>query len=204
MAPVSDPSVRAVSSESEGEPVVLSRLDQAAFRRRSVELIKVYLTAMNYPADLAGARAALWEEHSRRAGFSCVVATEGDRITGLAYGYHGAPGQWWYAEVRRGISSAADQELADFFELTELHVHPDWQGHGLGEALLRALASDRPERRILLSTPEGENRAWRLYRRLGFTDVLRSYRFTGDPRPFGVLGRDLPLAPPAPPGRAAG
>ena len=48
---------------------------------------------------------------------------------------------------------------------------------------------------MLLSTPEGENRAWRLYRRLGFTDVLRNYRFTGDPRPFGVLGRDLPLAP---------
>ena len=52
---------------------------------------------------------------------------------------------------------------------------------------------------MLLSTPEGENRAWRLYRRLGFTDVLRNYRFTGDPRPFGVLGRDLPLGPPSAP-----
>jgi ribosomal protein S18 acetylase RimI-like enzyme len=50
---------------------------------------------------------------------------------------------------------------------------------------------------MLLSTPEGENRAWRLYRRLGFGDVLRHYRFTGDPRPFGVLGRELPLIPPA-------
>ena len=77
-----------------------------------------------------------------------------------------------------------------------MHIHPNWQGHGLGEALLRELARDRTERRMLLSTPEGENRAWRLYRRLGFTDVLRNYRFTGDPRPFGVLGRDLPLAPP--------
>jgi hypothetical protein len=26
--------------------------------------------------------------------------------------------------------------------------------------------------------------------------VLRHYRFTGDPRPFGVLGRELPLPPP--------
>ena len=197
MPPVPDANIRAASSDLESEPVVLSRLDQAAFRRRSAELIEVYLTAMNYPADLAGARSALWEEHSHRAGFSCVVATEANRITGLAYGYHGAPGQWWYAEVRRGVRSAADQQLADFFELTELHVHPDWQGRGLGEALLRALASDRPEQRILLSTPEGENRAWRLYRRLGFTDVLRNYRFTGDPRPFGVLGRNLPLPPPA-------
>jgi len=161
-------------------------------------LIEVYLTAMHYPADLAGARGMLWEEHSRRVGFSCVIATGADdRIRGLAYGYRGAPGQWWYSEVRRGVPAESQQhELGDFFELTELHIHPNWQGHGLGESLLRELARNRPERRMLLSTPEGENRAWRLYRRLGFTDVLRNYRFTGDPRPFGVLGRDLPLAPP--------
>ena len=40
-------------------------------------------------------------------------------------------------------------------------------------------------------------RAWRLYRRVGFVDVLRNYRFNGDPRPFAVLGRPLPLDPPA-------
>jgi ribosomal protein S18 acetylase RimI-like enzyme len=184
--------------ESLHDDAFLTRLDPATFRRRTPELINVYLTAMRYPTDLAGARAVLWEEHSQRAGFSCVVATGNDnRIRGLAYGYRGAPGQWWYSEVRRGVRPGAQDQLADFFELTELHIHPKWQGHGLGEALLRALASDRTERRILLSTPEGDNRAWKLYRRLGFTDILRDYRFTGDPRPFGVLGRELPLAPPA-------
>lgn len=182
--------------ESVRDAVLLTHLDPAAFRRRTPELIGVYLTAMRYPPDLAGARAVLWEEHSYRAGFSCVIATDRrDRVCGLAYGYRGAPGQWWYSEVRRGVHQDEQQQLADFFELTELHIHPDWQGRGLGERLLRTLALDRPERRMLLSTPEGENRAWRLYRRLGFTDVLRNYRFTGDPRPFGVLGRDLPLSP---------
>jgi ribosomal protein S18 acetylase RimI-like enzyme len=175
----------------------LTRLDPAAFRRRTPELISVYLTAMGYPRDLANARGVLWEEHSQRAGFACVVATSSDdAIHGLAYGYRGAPGQWWYSEVLRGIGSKNPNQLNNFFELTELHVHPDWQGRGLGETLLRALADGRPEQRMLLSTPEGENRAWRLYRRLGFTDVLRNYRFTGDPRPFGVLGRELPLHPP--------
>lgn len=181
------------------DSVVLVRLDAEKFRRRTVELIDVYITAMRYPGDLAGARSALWVEHSHRTGFSCVVATAAaDRIVGLAYGYRGAPGQWWFSEVRRGVRQADQGQLADFFELTELHVHPDWQGHGLGEALLRELSVDRPEKNMLLSTPEGENRAWRLYRRLGFADVLRNYRFTGDPRPFGVLGRELPLAPPQP------
>ena len=49
---------------------------------------------------------------------------------------------------------------------------------------------------VLLSTPEvprEESRAWRLYRRVGFTDVLRHFHFPGDERPFAVLGRDLPL-----------
>ena len=54
----------------------------------------------------------------------------------------------------------------------------------------------RGEAHVLLSTPEinGEaNRAWRLYRRLGFTDIIRGYHFAGDPRPFAILGRSLPL-----------
>ncbi len=178
------------------DSVVLRRLDPESFRARTPELIDVYLQAMRYPADLAGTRSVLWEDHSRRVGFSCVVAADPqDRIRGLAYGYRGAPGQWWYSEVRRGLRSHAERQLADFFELTELHIDPDWQGNGLGEALLRSLAADRPEQRMLLSTPEGDNRAWRLYRRLGFADVLRNFQFTGDPRPFGVLGRDLPLPP---------
>ena len=177
--------------------IEVRRLDPADFRARLRELIGIYLTAMHYPAELAGARSVLWEEHSRRDGFDCVVGVgRDDRVHGLAYGYRGAPGQWWYSEVRRGVPSAALPQLADFFELTELHVHPAWQGRRLGETLLRGLAQGRPERSILLSTPEGDNRAWRLYRRLGFGDVLRHYRFTGDPRPFGVLGRELPLEAP--------
>lgn len=182
-----------------GQPghLEVRRLDPAEFRGRLAELIGIYLTAMQYPTDLAGARSVLWEEHSRRAGFDCVVAVGPDgAIHGLAYGYRGAPGQWWYSEVRRGVCASDLPQLDDFFELTELHVHPARQGHRVGETLLRRLADGRPERHLLLSTPEGENRAWRLYRRLGFGDLLRHYRFTGDPRPFGVLSRELPLIPP--------
>ena len=161
--------------ESVHGSVVLANLDASTFRRRTQELIDVYLTAMRYPADLAGARSVLWEEHSRRAGFGCVVAVgaqttaSADSPTAIAGGpVSGGTPRSGVACGRRPSTSSSD-----FFELTELHIQPDWQGRGLGEALLRTLAGDRPERRMLLSTPEGENRAWRLYRRLGFTDVLR-------------------------------
>ncbi|HNP58687.1 MAG TPA: N-acetyltransferase [Gordonia sp. (in: high G+C Gram-positive bacteria)] len=135
-----------------------------------------------------------------------------DVLVGIAYGYRGAPDQWWNQQLRIGMRQAgcpadrAARLLADYFELTELHVHPDAQGRGVGQALLRALLADRTESNVLLSTPEvagEENRAWSLYRRFGFSDVLRNYTFAGDPRPFAFLGRELPLPVPDPlhPGR---
>jgi ribosomal protein S18 acetylase RimI-like enzyme len=123
-------------------------------------------------------------------------------LLGVAYGYPGAPGQWWQQQVVLGLERGGlpPQEIAQlmtsYFELTELHIRPRAQGRGLGEALTRRLLTDRSERNVLLSTPEtnGEaNRAWRLYRRLGFVDVIRRYHFAGDPRAFAILGRALPL-----------
>jgi GNAT superfamily N-acetyltransferase len=179
--------------------VVLVELDPTSFRTRVAELLDIYVAAMRYPLGTAEARIPLWTEHSRRPDFRCVIAVDPADprrpAFGLAYGYRGAPGQWWHAEVYRGLAPERRGWTEDYFELTELHVRPDRQGNGLGEALLRAVLNGASGRVVLLSTPEGENRAWRLYRRTGFVDVLRDYRFTGDPRPFGVLGRPLPLDP---------
>ncbi|MEV1293837.1 GNAT family N-acetyltransferase [Pseudonocardia sp. NPDC049635] len=187
--------------------VGLSRSDFAA---RLAEAIDVYVTAMGYPRSTARQRRSLWLEHSYRPGWRSVGwVDERDRLGGIGYGYWGGPGQWWFEEVRRGLLARRGHPdrvgtdwLTDYFELTELHVHPRAQGAGIGDALLRALARDAGRSRMLLSTPEygsePPGRAWRLYRRAGFRDVLREHLFTGDPRPFAVLGRELPLAPSAP------
>jgi ribosomal protein S18 acetylase RimI-like enzyme len=123
-------------------------------------------------------------------------------IVGVAYGYCGAPDQWWQQQVVAGLQrigadrSQISELMTSYFELTELHIAPRAQGRGLGEALTRRLLAGRGEAHVLLSTPEinGEaNRAWRLYRRLGFSDIIRGYHFAGDPRPFAILGRSLPL-----------
>lgn len=182
-------------------------LSRGEFADRLSEAIDVYVTAMGYPRGTARQRRTLWLEHSYRPGWRAVAWLDHrDRVLGISYGYWGGPGQWWFDEVRRGLrslrGSGADggDWLADYFELTELHVHPGAQGRGLGEGLLRALLSGAGRSRVLLSTPEHgtapPGRAWRLYRRLGFRDVLREHLFTGDPRPFAVLGRELPLPPP--------
>jgi ribosomal protein S18 acetylase RimI-like enzyme len=182
------------------------------------DALAVYVDAMRYPRGTEDQRASMWLEHTHRDGWKAVAAVDaadgphdGIRddvdfaaapMLGVAYGYCGAPDQWWQQQVIQGMqrNGADTSDIADlmgsYFELTELHIHPNAQGRGLGEALMRRLLAGRREAHVLLSTPEinGEsNRAWRLYRRLGFTDVIRGYRFSGDPRPFAILGRSLPL-----------
>jgi ribosomal protein S18 acetylase RimI-like enzyme len=195
----------------------LINLPPQDMQRRLSDALGVYVDAMRYPPGTENQRAAMWLEHTRRRGWQAVAAVEleasggsapsSDELSdapllGVAYGYCGAPDQWWQQQVVAGLERSGfptpeiTKLMASYFELTELHIHPRAQGRGLGEALARRLLSERGEANVLLSTPEtiGEaNRAWRLYRRLGFLDVIRGYHFTGDPRAFAILGRQLPL-----------
>jgi ribosomal protein S18 acetylase RimI-like enzyme len=184
------------------------------------DALAIYVDAIRYPRGTEDQRASMWLEHTRRRGWKAVAAVDvpgpEDRnnaegcnanlaaapMLGVAYGYCGAPDQWWQQQVVQGLHRVgADRSriaelMTSYFELTELHIHPRAQGRGLGEALTRRLLAGRGESHVLLSTPEinGEaNRAWRLYRRLGFTDIIRGYHFAGDPRAFAILGRALPL-----------
>jgi GNAT superfamily N-acetyltransferase len=121
-------------------------------------------------------------------------------LAGFAYGFHGAAGQWWHDLVRGTLASTggdvfAQDWLADSFEVAEVHVHPDYQGRGLGRWLVPALAHPRLERTALLSTQDAESRARRLYRSLGFTDLITRYRFPGTDPPYAVMGAVLPLRP---------
>jgi ribosomal protein S18 acetylase RimI-like enzyme len=194
-------------------------LSPGDMQRRLGDALGIYVDAMRYPRGTEDQRASMWLEHIRRRGWTAVAAVEAPGgspgadhpdapalssapMLGVAYGYCGAPDQWWQQQVvqglqRGGADAARIAELMnDYFELTEVHIHPRAQGRGLGEALVRRLLAGRPEPQVLLSTPEIDeeaNRAWRLYRRLGFTDVIRGYHFAGDPRPFAILGRKLPL-----------
>ena len=204
--------------------IFLVDLPPNEMERRLGAALSVYVDAMRYPRGTENQRAAMWLEHIRRPGWKGVAVLEVPEnpgfddpqaahvpsvaelsdapLLGVAYGYPGAPGQWWQQQVALGMQRCglppADiaRLMESYFELTELHIHPRAQGRGLGEALARRLLADRSERNVLLSTPEGNgepNRAWRLYRRLGFIDIIRRYHFAGDPRAFAILGRALPL-----------
>jgi ribosomal protein S18 acetylase RimI-like enzyme len=172
----------------------------ADLTHRLDDVVEVYGRAMGYPRDLLATRRGYIGSHVHRKGFHAVATLDDDgRLCGFGYGYTSEPGQWWHDQVRGAMRRDARAGwLTSCFEVVELHVHPDSQGHGHGATQLRLLLDATTARTTLLSTPEADeatSRAWRLYRRFGFVDVVRRFTFPGDLRPFAVLGRRLPLEP---------
>lgn len=155
----------------------------------------IYVRAMKYPQHTGEQRATSARKHTTLDGFACRAAlTEDGELVGFGYGYTTSPGQWWHDLVRRAlVREAAADWLTDAFELSELHVLPEHQGIGIGRRLLTSLAGGLSHSSILLSTPDTDTRAFRLYRDTGFVDLARNYLFPGDGRPFAVLGARLPL-----------
>jgi ribosomal protein S18 acetylase RimI-like enzyme len=167
----------------------------AQLARRIDDAMEIYVIAMNYPTYAGAQRSVTARGHTGNDGFACRAAVLGDgRLVGFGYGYTSAPGQWWHDLVHRAVSrQTADEWLRNAFELSEMHVLPAYQGTGIGRRLLTSLAAALGHRAMLLSTPDADTRAFRLYRSLGFVDLARGHRFPGDARPFAILGARLPL-----------
>ena len=169
------------------------------------EALTIYGLAMGYDSAVVAGRYGYAIQHTERPGFRGVGAfaqtPDGEQLVAFGYGYLTAPGQWWHDQVRAALDRrTAKKWLPDSFEVCELHVHPDYQSQGLGRRLLHALLADLPQPTALLSTPDADTKAFRLYHADGFVDLARGYHFPGDARPFAILGARLPLHPrdPAP------
>jgi len=181
--------------------VSVSELNPAEFAGRLDQLIAVYAAAMRPPAGLLAGRRSIMASHAGHPGFRALAVTDdgtGEAV-GFGYGFHGAAGQWWHDTVSRAVTAsrgdaAAAAWLDDSFEVAELHVTPDYQGHGIGVGVLLRLTSGRPERTALLSTRDADTPARRLYRGTGFTDLLTEFHFfPGGEPPYAVMGAVLPL-----------
>ena len=178
--------------------MTFTELGPAEFRPAINRFIAVYRAAMNPPERMLAGREAILERHAANPGFRALAAAAGPVLAGFTYGFHGAPGQWWHDIVTGALALSSGQGaatwLADSFEVAELHVAPDHQGHGIGAGVLLRLTSGRPERTALLSTRDADTPARRLYRGTGFTDLLTAFRFfPGGEPPYAVMGAELPL-----------
>jgi ribosomal protein S18 acetylase RimI-like enzyme len=181
--------------------LTVTELSPGEFVARLNQMITVYAAAMRPPAEMLPGRRSIMAGHATHPEFRALLATEdgSGAPAGFGYGFHGAAGQWWHDTVARAVTAAhgtttAAAWLDDSFEVAELHVAPDYQGHGVGAGLLLQLTADRPERTALLSTRDANSPARRLYRGVGFSDLLTGFAFfPGNEPPYAVMGAELPL-----------
>ena len=167
--------------------------DRETLGRQRDDVLDVYAEAMGVSPTVARSRRPIITAHLERRGLRTVAAIDDDdRLVGVAYGYLGAPGQWWHDQVRAALSPEdATRWLDGAFEVCELHVRPALQGQGVGRLLLDALLDGPPAPTAILTTPDSETRARGFYRAAGWQDLVRRLVFPGDPRAFAVLAKDL-------------
>jgi ribosomal protein S18 acetylase RimI-like enzyme len=171
---------------------------------------------MNPPEYQLPGRRSIMERHAGYAAFRAIAVLQatgagptGDEpawtspagngtLIAFAYGFHGEGGQWWHDLVSQAVTSVRGRQtaadwLTDSFEIAEVHVLPGHQGQGTGQAMMLRLTAGRPERTAVLSTMDADTRARRLYRRLGFTDLIAGFAFAGTEDPYAIMGAPLPL-----------
>ena len=188
---------------------ILSDLGPREFLGETDVLLAIYADAMDADAALLPGRRELMRRHAGYPAFKALQARDAasgsnsgaGQVLGFTYGFRGQPGQWWYDAVQSALAVAIGPALTanwmtDCVEVAEVHVRTDQQRRGIGTRLLMALTAGRPERTAMLSTPDRDTTARRLYRRMGFCDLLTGYSFPGGSPPYAVMGAVLPLRDP--------
>ncbi|WP_238596981.1 GNAT family N-acetyltransferase [Corynebacterium heidelbergense] len=187
------------------------RLNPDQFLRHLDRLVDIHLAAMRYPRSAHQGRRVLWRSNAQEPQFACHVAlahphgetanpdADGHHPVGVCFSFLGTAATFWYKSVSAGLrnigwsTDAIREFMGNYTELSEVHLLPEWQNQGVGTHLLAQHLLTVSTPAVMLSTPEARdegNRAWSLYRKIGFRDVLRDFHFGGDPRPFGILRRE--------------
>jgi hypothetical protein len=115
-------------------------------------------------------------------------------MVGFGYGYVSKPGQWWHELASRRHRPQAGSVLDDrrLRALRAARACRPTRGNRIGRRLLLQLAEGLTNRTLVLSTPDADTRAFRMYRSLGFVDLPRGHIFPGD---FATVRRARPDAP---------
>ncbi|MEU4897083.1 GNAT family N-acetyltransferase [Streptomyces sp. NPDC044780] len=120
--------------------------------------------------------------------FSCVIAFDGDKAVGFAYGAPAVPGREWW---REHLDPAPAKDLT--FSYSELAVVPRWRKKGLAERLTRTLLAKRNENLVVLLVDPDHPRVRALYESWGFRKVGERQPFPDSPV-YAVMLAELPLS----------
>ncbi|MEU8520684.1 GNAT family N-acetyltransferase [Streptomyces sp. NPDC048577] len=174
------------------DDVMIGPVDLAA---RVDDALTVQAVAFGLSEDEIVVRRHIVLRHLLSPGARAYGATTRDgRLVGFVYGMPNDRAHWWSSIVEPYLRATGTADwLDDSFVITELHVHPGFQGRGVGRALITTLTDGALQPRSILSAIDTESPARGLYRSLGYTDLARQVHFPSAPRPYAVMGAPLPL-----------
>ncbi|MDT9690976.1 GNAT family N-acetyltransferase [Streptomyces sp. P9(2023)] len=172
--------------------VTIGPIDLAA---RVDDALAVQAIAFGLSEDEVVVRHHIMLRHLQNPGARAYGATTGSRrLVGFVYGMPNDRTHWWSTVVQPYLRATGnDTWLDDSFVITELHVHPGYQGRGVGRALITTITDQSKLPRSILSAIDTESPARGLYRSLGYVDLARQVHFPSAPRPYAVMGAPLPL-----------
>ncbi|WMX44789.1 GNAT family N-acetyltransferase [Streptomyces roseicoloratus] len=172
--------------------IVIAPVNLAA---RVDEALAVQAVAFGLDAAEVAVRRHIVLRHLLSPGARAYGATTPDgRLAGFVYGMPNDRSHWWSTVVEPYLRAEGNAEWLDgSFVITELHVHPDFQGRGVGRELITTITDGSELPRSILSAIDTESPARGLYRSLGYTDLARRVHFPSAPRPYAVMGAPLPL-----------
>ncbi|WP_328968259.1 GNAT family N-acetyltransferase [Streptomyces sp. NBC_00239] len=159
------------------------------------EALEVQALAFGLTEDEIAIRRHIVLRHMEYPGACALGATAADgALVGFVYGMPNDRAHWWSGVVEPYLRDSAHEAWLDgSFVITELHVHPGYQGRGVGRSLITRITDGSGQPRSILSAIDIESPARALYRRLGYTDLARRVHFPSAAQPYAVMGAPLPL-----------
>ncbi|MCB5170044.1 GNAT family N-acetyltransferase [Streptomyces bambusae] len=175
--------------------VVIGPLDLGA---RVDEALDVQALAFGLTDDEIAIRQHIVQRHMDCPGARALGATDREgALVGFVYGMPNDRAHWWSGVVEPYLRDCGREHwLDDAFVITELHVHPGFQGRGVGRTLITQITDGAGQPRSILSAIDIESPARGLYRALGYTDLARRVHFPSAAQPYAVMGAPLPLVRP--------
>lgn len=173
----------------EDRDIVIDWLTSAEAVGRADRIARIFREALGR-SEAAGDHFA---ESFRRCmatypGATCLAAQHDGEVVGFVYGFDLVPGHWWPEQITPQLVAAGHEDwLTDSLEVVEVEVDPAYQGRGIGTAMLRRQLGAMRQRQALLAT-RPDNRARRLYRRLGFTELLPDFTYPGTATAAVIMG----------------
>ena len=174
---------------------------------RAAEALAVQAAAFGLSRDEVAVRLQIVGRHALVPGVRALGAIERSRpgaygrLVGFGYGMPNDRSHWWSSVIEPHLEANGNGIWLDrSFSVTELHVHPDHQGRGLGRRLITTLCAGTGLPRTILSAIDRDTPARALYHSLGYRDLANRVMFPNTAVPYAVMGAPLPFPPLSLPG----